>query len=64
MMIHYEYWEEKERSSSEQNEVAEASYGSDISAAINQEPEPFSDHKSVACVDLNHFLSMTANCFI
>lgn len=27
-------------------------------------PEPFNDHKSVACADLNHFLSMSANWFV
>ena len=60
-MNHYEDWEEEERSRSEPDEDAEASPCSDIPTAINQEPEPFSDHKSVTCVNLNHFLSMAAN---
>lgn len=53
------------RSSTEQNVVAEASARSDISVDINQEHKPFSDHKSVSCVKLNHFLlAVTANRFI
>lgn len=53
------------RSSAEQSEVAEASARSDISVDINQEREPFSDHKSASCAKLNHFLlAVTANRFI